>query len=54
MAVIGHDHAYLISRSLRSADNPIHGLISGIGFLAFWLAFFAAVWALHVFIAWLF
>jgi len=35
MAVIGHDHSYLTSRSLRSADTPVQGLIDGFGFLAF-------------------
>jgi hypothetical protein len=50
MAVIDHDQSHQERRSLVSATPepaPIHGLISGIGFAAFWLAFLAAVWALH-------
>jgi hypothetical protein len=53
MAVIDHGHSHLEPRSLSSAapePAPIHGLMSGIGFLAFWLAFLAAVWVLHILI----
>jgi len=51
MAVIDHDHSYLSSQSSTASDHTrFEGLISGIGFLAFWVAFLAAVWALHVLI----
>jgi len=53
MAVVDHHHSYLEPRSLSSAAperNSIHGLISGVSFLAFWLAFLAAVWVLHILI----
>jgi hypothetical protein len=45
MAVIDHDHSY--QPSAAPDHTKLEGLISGIGFLAFWLAFLAGVWALH-------
>ena len=48
MAVIDHDHSYLSSQSSAAPDHTkLEGLISGLGFLGFWVAFLAVVWALH-------